>query len=374
MEKYKKILFSMLPVLLIIVLIVIVCVNNINGGILKGKWKSENGNNTSTLIAENIKKGVTIGGVTGTLESLDTSDATAKPEDIVYGKTAYVNGEKITGTYLGKEMLKLGDFVEYLPDTASNYEISSSYSGTTSQSIPQEKLTWRIFSINSDGSVELIANNPTSRKLSIYGAVGINNAVYFLNDICKKLYSNNSLQAEARSINLEDIEAKYSETGKEAAEENQENSGWNYGNTVNAGGYRGGVPVIYSYTSDNSDSYFTSPTTEEVVNSTVNVTLSRYDLNFTEENLSDSNICNILNNEFFIATRCMHLSAGCQSSIRASSDGKLWFKPLYNSQVMNSTPIQNSATSGIMPIVTLNSNVTFGSGDGSESNPYKLTT
>ena len=57
---------------------------------------TENAN--SSLIAGYIKKGVTIGGITGTFEVLDTYDATATPEDIAEGKTAYVKGEKITGT------------------------------------------------------------------------------------------------------------------------------------------------------------------------------------------------------------------------------------------------------------------------------------
>ena len=48
----------------------------------------------SNLSAGNIKTGVNIGGVTGTF----TSDATAVAGNILSGKTAYVNGNKVTGT------------------------------------------------------------------------------------------------------------------------------------------------------------------------------------------------------------------------------------------------------------------------------------
>ena len=50
------------------------------------------------ILPENIRKGTKIFDVEGGYEGIDTSDATAAPQDICMNKTAYVNGEKITGT------------------------------------------------------------------------------------------------------------------------------------------------------------------------------------------------------------------------------------------------------------------------------------
>ena len=53
----------------------------------------------TNLKPENLKEGVTCLGVDGIMQSgIDTSDANATVNDIAQDKTAYVNGEKITGT------------------------------------------------------------------------------------------------------------------------------------------------------------------------------------------------------------------------------------------------------------------------------------
>ena len=76
------------------------------------------------IIPENIKKDTVILGVTGTFEGgTDTTDATAAASDILSGKTAYVNGVKLTGTietYTGEEDELAGTWVfnEQLNTTA----------------------------------------------------------------------------------------------------------------------------------------------------------------------------------------------------------------------------------------------------------------
>ena len=72
----------------------------------------------SNIVPENIKSGVSVLGVEGTLEEgIDTSDATATPGDIVSPKTAYVNGEKITGSLI-KTNFQLSDLQELGIDTS----------------------------------------------------------------------------------------------------------------------------------------------------------------------------------------------------------------------------------------------------------------
>ena len=160
-------------------------------------------------------------------------------------------------------MLSIGDYVEYTPDTTSNYSILSTYSGYSSeQSIPQEKLNWQILSINNDGTVELISENRTTKYIVLQGALGYNNGVYLLNDIGKQLYSNNTLGAIGRSINIEDIEKNYSELGKT----------YKNNNTGNAKSFSScNYPVLYAQ--ENGSGINTTVTKTDGINGSYNSNL-----------------------------------------------------------------------------------------------------
>ena len=99
-EKQK--LIGCIAIILVAVILAIVITTNIvsnNNQIASQEdYLATTANAGSSLVASYIKKGITIGGITGTLETLDTSDATAYAEDIAYGKVAYARGERIVGT------------------------------------------------------------------------------------------------------------------------------------------------------------------------------------------------------------------------------------------------------------------------------------
>ena len=108
--KNKKLIILIAIIAIIVIIGIIIGANAIKVNIANGRYDSaNNGSNNGNLLPEYIKAGITLGGVTGTLQDLDTSDATATPEDIAWPKTAYVNGIKITGTR--------GKPIELDPDT-----------------------------------------------------------------------------------------------------------------------------------------------------------------------------------------------------------------------------------------------------------------
>ena len=388
MKKLSKrqkfiILTSLITVLVIIV--IVIGVNVIRVNITNSSYNSSNSDsNNGNLLPEYIKEGITLGGVTGTLEDLDTSDATAKPEDILWGKTAYVDGKKITGTYLTLGMLEVGDYVDYKPDVVNSYPLSSTYSGCSSdQTISQENLSWRILNINDDGTVDLVSSAPTSQTIYFEGALGYNNGVYLLNDIATKLYSNSNLGVTARSLTIEDIEAGMTEEGLEYVHSYTDN-GVTYGDTVTYTDYIY-YPHIYSYENgsgidtttiksngvDKSDNYYTSPTTQTYLqaNTSLTVTQTYYYRSMSDNYFKNSEFYNLLysNGAYWLSSRCVYTNSS-YAYYGISSIGSSYARGL----LFRSDNHTFSSFYGLRPIVSFSSNVQVDGGDGTQEHPYTL--
>ncbi len=170
--------------------------------------------------------------------------------------------------------LSVGDYVAYTPDTVSNYtglgSSETEKAGSTSNpadGIPQDTtLTWRILSINDDGSVDLVSTKPTSTLVYFNNSIGFNNGVYLLNDLCASLYSNTELGVTARSMNLIDIESKLNATGIAARDAYVEpTTNTQYGYTKSYTGTTANTPDIYKHVgktlAEETKDYYTEATT-----------------------------------------------------------------------------------------------------------------
>ena len=128
------------------------------------------------------------------------------------------NGGNNGGTPADLSKYNIGDEVAYTYDTVSGgYSLTAAQSGYTSdQTVAQSSTTlkWKI--INKDestGTIDIVSAEPTSNTVYFQGALGYNNGVYLINDICEKLYSNTAKGIKARSINLEDMEKHLTDAG-----------------------------------------------------------------------------------------------------------------------------------------------------------------
>ena len=90
LSKNQK-LIGFIDLLLVAVIIAIVITTRIvrnNGQVANEGYAATTANSGSSLISNYILNGITIGGITGKMDVLDTSDASAYAEDLAYGKVA----------------------------------------------------------------------------------------------------------------------------------------------------------------------------------------------------------------------------------------------------------------------------------------------
>ena len=99
----------------------------------------------------------------------------------------------------------IGKYVEYTP-VSGNFTSEGQYNGSSNQNFSTiSGLKWQILDA-SDNRLTLISDTPANTGFYLKDANGYNNGVLLLNNACKAMYSNESLGAVARSLDIDDIE------------------------------------------------------------------------------------------------------------------------------------------------------------------------
>lgn len=116
------------------------------------------------ILSENIKAGVTILGVDGKASVVDTADATANAEEILEDKVAYVNGVKVTGTYvkpiLHKPTVSIEDGVLTITPNADNGIYAEGYKIYADETLLTTTLEMEI-------DLDLLLNEPGTYAITV---------------------------------------------------------------------------------------------------------------------------------------------------------------------------------------------------------------
>ena len=120
--------------------------------------------------------------------------------------TQLTDGIQSSGTVKLADLLEVGDYVEYIPDTAEYTTDTNNTGYTSAQTLNTETKDWRVLYVNSEtGEVLLTTNGIVNNGTYLQGTKGYFRGPTELNNICKALYSNSSLGITARSMTIEDL-------------------------------------------------------------------------------------------------------------------------------------------------------------------------
>ena len=310
----------------------------------------------------------------------------------VNGETSIKNVSVTVNQYSSK--YKIGDYVNYTYDTAENYVLTSATCGSSSNptdGIPQTSgLKWRILNIDeTNGTVDLISENPTGTNVYFQGALGYHNGPYLMNAICESQYSNSTLNVKARNISLLDMEKQLTTAGI-AARNGYSGSSVQYGKTKTDTDNYSYYPLLYdgqkgagvNVTAENAntiaqpntdagnDPYSesvetTSPITDKTYkkadNSVLTVTQTYYYIPINEANYGEA--YKVLNNSttFWVSGRFVDTySSGAGFGLRiadADTNGHGMFNSYYG--------ISRNAYYRLRPVVSLSSSILSDAKDAS---------
>ena len=165
--------------------------------------------------------------------------------------------------------------------------------------IETEDLGWKVLSVNSDGTVNLIANKNTGFEVSLSGINGYTNGVKALNEICSKLYGNLEINGvkvlSARSVNAEDFyNIKYTSNGRV------------YENSKKIQPYINTLDVANNgYSTEQISEYIDVSNTSAVQASNTNMLLANTNPTLRNQNKTNKETVNMIStgNNYWLATR-----------------------------------------------------------------------
>ena len=248
-----------------------------------------------------------------------------------YTKEVSVEVNQFKNSILNDINIKIGDSVNYTYDPAGSYSLSSTYSGSSDQTIAQTTgLTWKVLNVDKENdTVDIISTNPTSSTVYFKNILGYNNGPYLMNEICKAQYSNKTLGVEARSINLLDMEKHLTADGIKARNAYQYNSSTaKYGTTKTYpsntkypslyANQKGAGPNVSSITPSDitkgNDPYeeskpiaTTEPTTDNTsgTGNPLTVTQTYYNISINDTNYGTASTVLANGTPFWVAARCV---------------------------------------------------------------------
>ena len=292
----------------------------------------------------------------------------------------YVSGT--TGKKLA-DVVKVGDYVSYTPDTVSNTDTKyttlisnlETYSGSTANTtstLTQENLKWRVLDIQ-NGQVRLISETPTTSKIELYGYNGYNNAVKLLDDTCSTLYNNSKLASKVQNLKIEDITkymptqptedtTPYSPTNKYYPEILLKEKGQTVNETTGTElNLSQQTEFINQKTKTQGDSWTLKKT---IWIQNMNNTDSFKDIKYYK--LFINNVSNY--STYWMSSRCVCADSNIASfRIRRVNSGDVDVYFLYQSG-----DYENSGDYAFRPVITLNSNVQVTSGNGTAEQAYVI--
>ena len=289
------------------------------------------------------------------------------------------NGGNTPTTPTDRTGINVGDYIDYSPDataqtTYSKDKLASTITGSSSNKsdITRDTLKWQVLKINTDGSMDIIGT-PTSQSIYFSNALGYNNGVYVMNDICKTLYSRSGI--EARSVNVEDFEYWLKQAGKESLRDDYgKSSGIQY-NTPKTYESNKKYPYLYQYetgaginsdtvgsgtlglskTYKNENGYtngLTTNTSSEATDGNLTVTQTFWDANITEADFGEG--AKVLSNStyYWLASRY-----AIYDSSRASFGLRCANSYLLGNDMFRSDGSTSSYYCRLRPVVSLKSSV-----------------